>query len=307
MARPAASEVQAAPARDLLGGGFIALAAVLFGGVVVLGKTLPGDLPVASMLAVRFGVAALVLAAVLVARRQPVRPARGEGVRLGLLGAVGYAVESAFFFLALARGSASAVTLLFFTYPVWVAVLSAVLGMGLPGWLVGGSLLAAVAGAALVITSGGGLDITVVGIGFALASAVTFSFYLLGAEALVSRTSSLASAMWVSASASVALAAYSAAGGAERFPQGGEEWLRVSSMGLLTAAAFFCLFVGLRRVGAVRTAVIAALEPVATSVMAVTILGEALRPGVALGGVLILAAAVAASLARRPARAEGAP
>jgi drug/metabolite transporter (DMT)-like permease len=307
MTRPAGSEVQTAPARDLLSGGFIALAAILFGGVVVLGKTLPGDLPVASMLAVRFGVAALVLAAVLVARRQPVRPARGEGVRLMLLGAVGYAVESAFFFLALARGSASAVTLLFFTYPVWVAVLSAVLGMGLPGWLVGGSLLAAVAGAALVITSGGGLDITAVGIGFALASAVTFSFYLLGAEALVSRTSSLASAMWVSASASVALAVYSAAGGAERFPQGGEEWLRVSSMGLLTAAAFFCLFVGLRRVGAVRTAVIAALEPVATSVMAVTILGEALRPGVALGGILILASAVAASLARPPARAEGAP
>ena len=35
-------------------------------------------------------------------------------------------------------GTASAVTLLFFTYPVWVAVLSALLGMGLPGWLVGG-------------------------------------------------------------------------------------------------------------------------------------------------------------------------
>jgi hypothetical protein len=39
----------------------------------------------------------------------------------------------------------------------------------------------------------------------------------------------------------------------------------------------------------------------------VTILGEALRPGVAIGGALILAAAVAASLARRRPRAEAIP
>jgi drug/metabolite transporter (DMT)-like permease len=292
--------------RDPLGGAFIAIASVLFGGVVILGKTLPEELPVPSMLAVRFAVAALLLALVLALRRQPLRPARGEGSRLVLLGAVGYAVESAFFFLALDRGTAAATTLLFFTYPVLVTALSAVLGMGLPGWLVGGSLLVAVTGAALVVASGGGLDITAAGIGFALASALTFSFYLLGADALVSQTSSLGSAMWVSASAAAALAVYAVAGGAERFPEG-LEGLRVSAMGVLTAAAFVFLFLGLRRVGAVRTAIIAALEPVATSVMAVTILGEALRPGVAIGGALILAAAVAASLARRRPKAEAIP
>jgi drug/metabolite transporter (DMT)-like permease len=293
--------------RDPIGGAFIAVASVLFGGVVILGKTLPEDLPVTSMLAVRFAVAALLLALVLALRRQPLRAARGEGRRLVLLGAVGYAVESAFFFLALDRGTAAAVTLLFFTYPVLVTVLSAVLGMGLPGWLVGGSLLVAVTGAALVVASGGGLDITAAGIGFALASALTFSFYLLGADALVSKTSSLGSAMWVSASAAAALAIYAVTGGAERFPEGLQEWLRVSAMGVLTAAAFVSLFLGLRRVGAVRTAIIAALEPVATSVMAVAILGEVLRPGVAIGGALILAAAVAASLARRRPRAEAIP
>jgi drug/metabolite transporter (DMT)-like permease len=223
------------------------------------------------------------------------------------LGAVGYAVESAFFFLALDRGTAAATTLLFFTYPVLVTALSAVLGFGLPGWLVGGSLFAAVCGTVVVVASGGGLVISAAGIGFALASALTFAFYLLAAEALVSRTSPLGSAMWVGASAAVALATYSVAGGAERFPRGLEEWLRVSAMGALTAAAFVLLFLGLRRIGAVRVAIIAALEPVATSVMAVTILGEVLRPGVAIGGALILAAAVAASLARRRPRAEAIP
>lgn len=284
--------------RDLLGGSAIAVAAVLFGGVVVLGKTLPESLPVTSMLAVRFGIAALILATVRSLGRRSLRPAPGEAWRLAVLGSAGYGTESTFFFLALGRGTAAAVTLLFFTYPVWVTTLSALLGRGLPGWIVGGALAAAVAGAALVVASGGGLDIAPAGIAFALGSSLTFAVYLLGAEAWASRTSPLVSAMWVSGSASVALTLFSVLGGAERFPQGADEWIRVGSMGILTAAAFGLLFLGLRRVGAVRTAIIAALEPVVAALMAATILHEPLRPGVVAGGILILVAAVTASVVR---------
>jgi drug/metabolite transporter (DMT)-like permease len=259
------------------------------------------------MLAVRFGIAAVLLVLIQLVRRQPLRPGRREWWRLALLGAAGYAVEAAFFFSALGRGSASAVTLLFFTYPVWVALLSAILGFGLPGWLVAGSLVAAVAGAGMVVASGGGLDISAPGIGFALASAFTYSFYLLGADALVRDTTPIVSAMWVSGAASAGLAIFSVAGGAERFPEGADEWLRVTGLGALTAAAFAFLFLGLRRIGALRTAIIAALEPVATSAMAVAILGEPLRAGVALGGALILAGAVAATVARGRPEPEGVP
>ena len=37
----------------------------------------------------------------------------------------------------------------------------------------------------------------------------------------------------------------------------------MTAMGVLTAGAFLLLFLGLRRVGAIRAAIIAALEPVA--------------------------------------------
>src|SRR5919108_556128 len=137
------------------------------------------------------------------------RPARGEWGRVLLLGAVGYGVEAAFFFLALGRGTAATVTLLFYTYPVWVAVLSAVFGMGLPGILVGGALAAAVVGSGVVVASSGGLDITTLGILFALASAVTISFFLIGLETLVRRTSPLASSMWIALAASAGQAAFS--------------------------------------------------------------------------------------------------
>ena len=277
---------------------FVASAALLFGGTVVLGKTdAVQAIPVPSMLAIRFGVAALLLAAFLGVTRGSVRPAGREWRWLLLLGGVGYATEATFFFAALGRGTAATVTLLFYTYPVLVTVISALVGLGVPGMLLIGSLVAAVAGTALVITSSGGLDISAAGILFALGSAVTFSVYLITADQAIRRTAPLVSAMWISASAAISLGIYSLASGTGELPRG-SALLSVVAMGALTAGAFTLLFLGLRRVGAVRTSIIASLEPVAAAVLAFAFLGETLRGGVLAGGLLILGGAVAASMAR---------
>jgi drug/metabolite transporter (DMT)-like permease len=285
--------------RDVLGGLLTATAALLFGAIVTIGRV-EGirDVPVTSLLAVRFAVAAVVLAAVLVIGRQRLLPERGERWRLVVLGALGYGVESAFFFLGLGRGTAATVTLLFYTYPVWVALLSVVLGMGAPGRIVGGALVAALTGAAWVIASSGGLDITAAGILFSLASAVMISFFLIGLQALVKRTPSLVSSMWIALSASLAHATFSLLSGTGRLLAGSAEWLPIVGMGVLTAGAFSLLFLGVRRLGAVRSSIISSLEPVAAAILALVFLGEAVRAGVLGGGALILAGAITAALAR---------
>jgi drug/metabolite transporter (DMT)-like permease len=134
------------PRIDAVGGGFIGLASLQFGGVVVLGKIVTdGGLPVSSFLAVRFAACAILLALALGATRQPLAAARGEGARLLGLGLAGYAVEAGLFFAALRHGTAPAVTLLFFTYPVLVAMLSVLFGKGVPGRLVVVALACSVA------------------------------------------------------------------------------------------------------------------------------------------------------------------
>jgi drug/metabolite transporter (DMT)-like permease len=277
---------------------FVAGGALLFGGVVVLGKTEAVEaIPIPSMLAIRFGVAALLLAVFLGVTRRGVRPAGREWRWLLLLGGVGYATEATFFFAALGRGTAATVTLLFYTYPVLVTLISAVVGLGIPGMLLVGSLVAAVAGAALVVTSSGGLDISPVGILFAFGSAATFSVYLITADQTVRRTAPLVSAMWVSGTAAISLGLYSLLTGTGELPSGHALPL-VMAMGVLTAGAFTLLFLGLRRIGAVRTSIIASLEPVAAAVLAFAFLGETLRSGVLAGGLLILGGAIAASTAR---------
>lgn len=283
---------------DLSGGGWIAAASVQFGVVVILGKISARDgLPVLGVLAFRFAIASALLFAALVARRRSVRPARGEVVPLLLLGALGYAVEASFFFLAIARGTASAVTLLFFVYPVIVTALSVALGARAPGALVLGSLLSAVAGAALVVTSSGGIDISRVGVVFAVASAATFACYLVFTERTVQRTTSLVGAAWTSGAAAIALGAFVVATGTGRLPVGAQ-WWPVVGMGFGTAGAFACLFAGLRRLGAVRTAIVAALEPLSTAALAIAFLDEPARFGTLGGGALILAGAITASIAR---------
>lgn len=284
---------------DLPGGLFIGASAILFGAVVVLGKFVERRaLSVASLLVLRFGIAALILAGVLLVTGRPIAAARGEGWRLVALGVGGYAVESAFFFAALPHGTVPAVTLLFFVYPVFVALTAVALGKGPPGRLLVGALVAAVSGAAVVVLAGGRATIDAAGVGFALASALMFSLYLTGAGAVLRKTSSLTGAMWVSASAAVALAAWAAITRTAGLPSGWREWAAVAGMAVATAGAFFLLFAGLRRIGAVRTSIVAASEPLAASLLAVVFLRESIHPGTLLGGMLILGGAVAASLAR---------
>jgi len=281
---------------EALGGVLVALASVQFGLVVVLGKVASNrGVPVESLLAIRFGIAAVVLAVGLVATRTAVAAAPGERAKLLTLGAFGYGVEATLFFLALARGTASAVTLLFFVYPVMVTVVSAFAGVGMPGRLVTGSLGAAVAG---VAGTSGRFEISGAGIAFALGSAGMYTLYLLGVERTMKRTSSVVSSMWVSAAAAAAIAVYAFVVRGVAVPHGARQWWPVIGTGVFTSGAFFTLLGGIRRLGAVRTAIVAALEPLSAAALAVIFLGDPLRVGTIAGGLLILAGAVAAGIAR---------
>ena len=284
---------------DLIGGAYAVVASVAFGGVTVMGSSLAdGGLDVTSILAVRFGVASLLIFLVLPVARQSARPPGSEWPKLLALGMLGYAVEAGFFFAALREGTATAVTLLFFTYPVLVTVGSVLLGRGMPGWLVGGSLAAALAGTAIVVGSSGGVDISTAGIVLALASSVVFSAYFLGAEATLKQTPSLTGAAWVAGSAAVALAGTALLTGNAELPENATDTLTLLAMGGGTAVAFVTLFGALRRLGAVRASVVMATEPVAAAAFAIGFLGEPLRALMVVGGVLIVAGAVGASIAR---------
>lgn len=285
--------------REIAGGVLVGTSAILFGVVVVLGKVaMEGDLSVFSTLAFRYGASAICLVPILALARRPMLPAKGERGLVFALGAAGYAVESSFFFGALRHGTAAAVTLLFYVYPVIILVASVALGRGRPSRMLLSSLLFAVAGAAMVIVSGGGIEIQALGVAFAFGSAFTFSAYVLGAEHALKRTDPFTASLWVCIGATLGCATFALGSGTLTVPDRAVEWWNVAGMGVGTAAAFICMLSGLRIVGAVRTSIISSMEPLAAAVLAYVLLSESVGLGTFIGGTMILVGAIGASLAR---------
>jgi drug/metabolite transporter (DMT)-like permease len=282
-----------------VGGVLAAAASLQFGAIVVTGKrVVERGMSVESMLAYRFGVAAVLLAVLLSALRRPLVAARGERGGLALLAVVGYAAEATFFFTATRHGTAAAVSLLFFTYPVFVTLGAWLAGRGAPARLTIVALACAFAGAAIVAGAGSGLAIEAAGVVFALASALTYSAYLVGSDVVLRRTSPLTSAMWVSAGASASLFAFSVVASRYTSPQVAADWWSILGMGVASAGAFACLLGALQRIGAVRTAIISATEPLSAAFLGYVFLDEGVGAATAIGGLLILVGAVVASAAR---------
>lgn len=290
---------------DIAGGLLVALSSLLFGVVVILGRfTADSGIPVTGLLALRFGLCALILAVVLVLTRRPLMAAEGERIGATLVGVAGYAVEASFFFAALRHGNAAPATLLFYTYPAFVTVVSWVLGRGRPTRSTVVALVLGIVGATLVVVGGGNLSIQTLGVVLALCSAITYTGYILGAERVLRRTQPLTSSLWVSGAASAGLTIFAVGTGSFRVPSTLEDWLPILGMSVATAGAFVCMFAGLQRLGAVRTAIISSTEPLAAALLAVAFLGESVGASVALGGVLIVAGAVIASAALGTGAAE---
>lgn len=266
-------------------------AAVSYGITIVCNRELAtrGFGPAAS-LTVRFGVAGALLLGLLVAARRPLLPAPGERWRALALGLVGYAVESVLFYSALERGTAAAVALLFYSYPAMVAVLEIAIGRLRLDARIATALALSVGGTVLIVAAGSRVTITPAGVAFALASAVSFSVYLLVSARATPRTDSLTNGAWVAVGASLSIATFGLLGGGGGLRAPGASWWLMALNGVATASAFTLLFAALRRMGASRTAIVMTMEAVSAVVLGALLLGERLGPRQALGGVAILAA-----------------
>jgi drug/metabolite transporter (DMT)-like permease len=285
------------PRQELLGSVLSALMALQFAVVVMFGKEVAaGELPF-PMLAIRFGGQSLLLFAVLLALGRPLRPARGELLPLVLASTIGYGTEAALFFSALNHGKAGAVTLLFYTYPVWVMLVTIGLDRRVPAGKLFVALALAIAGSLVVIVGGGDLEVAPLGVLLALATSVAYTAYLITADRNVKRTDPVTAAAWLGAGAAAANVAFSLAFDVEQLPAA-SSWPFLLGMAVFSAGAFAAMLGGLQLVGAVRNAIIGVMEPLGVAVLAAFLLDEPLTVPTTIGGVLILGGAVLATLVR---------
>jgi DME family drug/metabolite transporter len=255
------------------------------------------------MLAMRFGGQSVLLLVALRLFGRPFLPAKGERLPLAIAGTIGYGSESAFYFAGLNHGSAAAVTLLFYMYPVWVMLATIALDRKAPPRSLFLALFLALAGSALVVLGGGDAQIEPLGIVLALCTSFAYTGYLIGTDRNVTRTDPLTAAAWLGIGASLANLTYAFAFSAVELPSA-SAWWRIVGMAVFSAGAFAAMLVGLQLVGAVRNAIIGVLEPLTVAVLAYFFLDEPVTVPVVAGGVLILGGAVLAMLIRTTKTAE---
>jgi drug/metabolite transporter (DMT)-like permease len=284
--------------------------ALSFGITIVFNRSLAqSGLGVSTSLGYRFGTAAVVLLLVIVARgprRGSVLPAPGERLRVFLLGALGYAFEATLFFLALGRGSAAAVGLLFYTYPAMVMVAEIVLGTERAHVRSFVALALAGAGSVVVVAAGTAVTISPVGVTLALGSAAATTVFLLASSRLVVRSDALTTGAWMTLGAACSFLAHGLVTGTLHSPGGYLPTLLGN--GAATTSAFVLLFAAMRLIGPTRTSVVMTLEAFFAIVLAAIFLGEGIQPVQALGGLAILAAtAVIAAQRNRPVMVPASP
>jgi drug/metabolite transporter (DMT)-like permease len=271
--------------------------ALQFAAVVLLGKEVAaGDLPF-PMLALRFAGQSVLLFTVLLLLRKPLTPAPGERLPLILAATIGYGTEAALFFSALNHGKAGAVTLLFYLYPVWVMLATIAIDRRPPGWRLFVALLLALGGSAVVIVGGGEVEVAPIGIFLALATSVAYTAYLITADRTIRKTDPVTAAAWLGAGAAIANVVFALAFQVHDLPDA-SSWPFLVGMAAFSAGAFAAMLGGLQLVGAVRNAIIGVMEPLGVAVLAVFFLDERITAPTAIGGTLILAGAILATLVR---------
>lgn len=211
-----------------------------------------------------------------------------------LLGAI-YCMASVLAFFGLRQVPASVYIILFFTYPIIVAVIGQFFGTSLrrEGWL---ALLVTSVGVALVVAPNvGSLQteaVVLFGMALALANAWVAAIYFVASNRILFRLhdpSELARAVAWTMLATTAIMLVIALFNGLQFPATVEGVLLLLGLaGLSTALPIVALNIGIQRLGAARSAIIAMLEPFLTLVLAAILLSERLGGMQLLGGTVIL-------------------
>lgn len=274
---------------------FIAVSASAFGAMAIFARlAFSAGANVTGVLAARFAIAGVLLAAVMVATGRPWPRGRALAVAVAM-GAIGYVGQAMCFFAALHFASAGLVALLLYTYPTLVVVLAAMfLGARLTRVKVA-LLVASFAGLALTLGGGQG---SAAGIALGLAAAAFYSVYIVVGARELGHVDALASTTVVCLSAAAVLA-LSPAVAEPRFPADPWGWAAVGAIAIVsTVVSILAFFAGLKRVGPAVASIVSTLEPVVTVVLAWLVLGESLTAWQLAGGAIVLTCAAFLARAR---------
>ncbi len=268
---------------------FVLLSTAGFGTLAILTQyAYRAGLNVTTTLSIRFVLAALFAWPVLIARRQW-RITWRQAATLALIGGC-YLVNAVTYFVSLRYAPVSAVTVIFYTYPVIVMLLSLLLlnerltllrllAIGLA--LFGGAVML---GLRLTGLSARGLILAGISAGF-------YALYIVLNAKLTRNIPVGVTSTWAMSSMAVAFLVFGELTGRLDFGFAPHGWLIMLAMVVFATVLPVQFFLaGMFRIGSTMAAVFGTLEPVVTMVLSAVLLGEQIGIYRVVGGIFVLAA-----------------
>lgn len=253
-----------------------------------------------SVLFYRFGLAWIIIAIVMLFRKEKLRVTWKEFRVLTGLGLL-FIVSSLTLYLSFRYMAAGVASTILFTYPVMTALIMVVFFHERVTFATVLSLLLSCAGVALLYWSDNGGTLSTVGVILVLASALSYALYIILMNRGNLQMSSIKINFYVLLYCALGMLAYSLIAGLPlTLPHGTVSWFYVGWLALVPGIFALVLMVyAAKYVGSTATAILGALEPLTAVLIGLLVFGEPFSVYLAVGIVLILAAVVFIALAQQ--------
>lgn len=256
---------------------------------------LESGVPVLVMLFFRYGISAAILAAWMLAKRERFRVKSGEIALLALLGIL-FAFSSIFLFFSYEFIPSGLATTLVYLYPVFVALIMVFLRF-YPSWQTWLSIAATFGGILLLSSPSQGASIRLPGIILAVASALSYAFYLV----IVNRSKRIKNVSEHTLTL-YALLTGTAMFAAIRTVQGGSitegvdtlcDWGNLFGLAIVpTMISLLTLAISSRYIGPTKTSILGVFEPLTAIMIGTLLFGEPLTVKMGIGVAVCIAAVV---------------
>ncbi len=271
----------------------VALSGILYGFLGYLGtKLIETDLSISMMLFWRFTIAGLWMLIFCVRSHCKTQSFSKVNKRalcyMFVIGAIGYTGSSGFFFVASEYTGTGLAMVIFFSYPIAIALYSClmhkkVLKLGTVCTLV------AITTGLFLLRDSSNHPISLLGIFFGLLSSITYAFYVIGCKRFSSlNMDSAILTTVVCFSCSVVFLVLALFNHSLAFPSSLKAWIYILGLGIfVTAIPIQLMLEGLKRISSLRASIISVLEPLVTVLVGVLLLNESIST-IQMVGVIIL-------------------
>ena len=252
-----------------------------------------------SVLFYRFGLAWLIIAIVMLFRKESLKVTRGEFRTLTGLGLL-FIVSSLTLYTSFHYMAAGVASTILFTYPVMTAIIMFVFFHERIHWATILALVLSGAGVVLLYWGGGTGTLPLVGVALVLASALSYALYIILVERGNLQMSSFKINFYVLMYCTLGMVVYSLVTSMPlTLPQTASSWFYVGWLAVVPAILALVLMVyAAKYIGSTATAILGALEPLTAVLIGVLVFQEPFTANLLVGIVLILGSMVLVAVKR---------